>query len=274
MTIEIGLRRKQGKRETPDPRAVLYERQNMRETWPIFALLFFIGCTPPREAASTSATNAAGETRVFGALRALMHEGKTGAQVALSSVVPGPHAYGVGALSELRGEVTVFDDDVWLAYPNDDGTIRTSKVRASNEQAALLVVANVAQWRRVPIGSEVAFERLDDELDRLTRADTVDAMRPIPMVIEGSFADLAWHVVDGRKLTTASTHEQHAAAAARGSVERSNGALVGFFSTRHQGVFTHMNKKTHFHVVLPGENISGHVDGVTILPGAELLLPQ
>jgi acetolactate decarboxylase len=183
-------------------------------------------------------------------------------------------AIGVGALSELRGEVTLYDDEVWLAYANDDGTARVSKVRASHEQAALLVVANVAAWRRIPMPSEVPFDRLDEEIERLARANGADEHRPIPLVIEGSFAGLEWHVVDGRKLATTSTHEQHAAAAARGSVGRSTGALVGFFSTRHQGVFTHMSKKTHFHAVLPNENVSGHVDGVTILPGATLLTPE
>jgi len=204
----------------------------------------------------------------------MMHEGKTGPQVALSSVVPGPHAYGVGALSELRGEVTLYNDEVWLAYANDDGTARVSKVRSSDEQAALLVVSNVAEWRRIPIPSELSFDRLDDEIERLAQANGADEHRPIPLVIEGSFANLEWHVVDGRKLATASTHEQHAAAAARGSIGRSSGALIGFFSTRHQGVFTHMNKRTHLHAVLPGENVSGHVDGVTVLPGATLLLPR
>ena len=240
----------------------------------LLGLLLAAGCAPSRAASSATGSAPAVETKVFGALRAIMHEGKSGPQVALSSVVPGPHAYGVGALSELRGEVTVFDDEVWLAYPNDDGSARVSKVRVSNEQAALLVVADVAAWRRIPIASEVPFERLDDEIERFARANGADERRPLPLIIEGSFVELSWHVVDGRKLTAASTHEQHAAAAARGKVGRSGGALIGFFSTHHQGVFTHMSKKTHFHAVLPDENLSGHVDGVTVLAGATLLLPQ
>lgn len=62
------------------------------------------------------------EVRHFGALRQIMHEGRTKAAVRLDQVVPGPHAFALGALSELRGEVTVVDDVVWTAYPRDDGT--------------------------------------------------------------------------------------------------------------------------------------------------------
>jgi alpha-acetolactate decarboxylase len=250
----------------------------MHERWIALLVLFLGACAPPRGATSSTLHEGAasdnGETRVFGALRALMHEGKTGPEVALSAVVPGPHTYAVGALSELRGEVTVLDDDVWLAYPNDDGTARVTKVRMSDEQAALLVVAKVGAWRRIRVDADVLADRLDEEIERLVRANGADASRPIPLIIEGTFADMGWHVIDGRKLAAAKTHEEHAAAAARGSVGRASGTLVGFFSTRHQGVFTHMNKKTHFHAVLPKENISGHVDSVTILSGATLLVPQ
>jgi acetolactate decarboxylase len=94
------------------------------------------------------------------------------------------------------------------------------------------------------------------------------------LIIEGELADIGWHVIDGRKVAAAKTHEEHAAAAVRGSVSRAQGTLVGFFSTRHQGVFTHMSKKSHLHVVLPKEGVAGHVDGVTILPGAVLLVPS
>ena len=246
----------------------------MRELCAVLIIVVLGACAPSRSATSATASSAGGETTVYGALRALMHEGKTGPEVALSSIVPGPHLYAVGALSELRGEVTVLDDDVWLAYPSDDGTARVTKVRTSNEQAALLVTARVAAWRRIPITSDVPSDRLDEEIERLARANGIDATRPIPLVVEGALGDVVWHVIDGRKFAAAKTHEEHAAAAVRGSVGRANGALVGFFSTRHQGVFTHMDKKTHLHVVLPKENVSGHVDGVTLLPGSTLLVPE
>ena len=247
----------------------------MREHWALIAIFALVACAPSREGSPpTGVLPDAGETRVFGTLHALMHEGKTGPEVALSSIAPGPPAYAVGALSELRGEVTVLDDVVWLAYPNDDGTARVTKVRTTGEQAALLVTANVAAWRRIPIAVAVAPDKLDDEIERLAQANDVDLTRPVPLLIEGDFADLDWHVIDGRKMATAKTHEEHAAAAVRGSVMRAKGTLVGFFSTRHQGVFTHMSKKTHFHVVLPAEGVSGHVDAVTLLQGATLLVPR
>src|SRR5687767_5611127 len=65
---------------------------------------------------------AAQGVRWYGALHAIMHEGRTASAVELSAVVPGPHVWGLGALEGLRGEVTVLDDEVWLARPRADGT--------------------------------------------------------------------------------------------------------------------------------------------------------
>ena len=55
-----------------------------------------------------------GEVRVHGALRAMFHEGQTGAMVALAALLPNPDVYAVGALADLSGEVTVVGGKAYL----------------------------------------------------------------------------------------------------------------------------------------------------------------
>ena len=73
-----------------------------------------------------SEVRATGDIQVWGSLRSLMHEGKTEARVALKDVAPGPHAYAVGAVSGLRGEVTILDDDIIVSLGEAGGTVRTA----------------------------------------------------------------------------------------------------------------------------------------------------
>jgi acetolactate decarboxylase len=81
-------------------------------------------------------------------------------------------------------------------------------------------------------------------------------------------------VIDGRKLPGGpSSHAEHLQAAVQIQRENVDGRLIGFFSTRHHGVFTHHSSNTHIHVVLPDEKLSGHVDNVTIAKEAILMLP-
>ncbi len=48
------------------------------------------------------------------------------------------------------------------------------------------------------------------------------------------------------------------------------GTLVGFYSPRHHGVFTHMGSNAHAHCVAEKPLSSGHVDDVVILEGAKI----
>ncbi len=214
------------------------------------------------------------EVRAFGTLRALVHEGKTGAQVQMANLVPGPHTYGVGALSELRGEVTVLDDVVWLAYPNEDGTARVQRETATNEGAALFVSARVQNWTSQAIEEDVSFDTVDERIAKMAEKSGLDTDRPFPVLIEGTFADLAWHVIDGKRARATGSHEDHQGAAVKGVLTEASGTLVGFFSRHHHGVFTHMGQNTHFHAVLPARSITGHVDRVGVRAGSVIRFPR
>ncbi|WP_437313790.1 acetolactate decarboxylase [Sorangium sp. So ce385] len=212
------------------------------------------------------------QVRSFGALRAIMHEGQTGPAVRVGDVVPGPHAFGVGALSELRGEVTVVDDAIWTSYARDDGTLDV-RPSGAEEQATLFVMANVARWQEATLDADVPDGQIDARIEALLRERGLDAEVAVPVQVRGGLRDLGWHVIDGRKLAPGGGHADHVRASVSGTLPDAEGTLVGFFSKRHHGVFTHMGSNTHFHVVLPERSLMGHVDRVTLARGARVLVP-
>src|SRR5687767_4532707 len=78
----------------------------------------------------------------FGKLRTMVHEGDVTAKVKLGEVLSRPHAFAVGALAGLAGEVTVLDGVAWLARPAASGNgVRSRRATAEDHQqgAALLV---------------------------------------------------------------------------------------------------------------------------------------
>ncbi|KYF73616.1 hypothetical protein BE15_33295 [Sorangium cellulosum] len=248
----------------------------MRSSVPVGALVLssIAACAPSGETAAGPAPSApaAASVRSFGALRAIMHEGQTGPAVRIGDVVPGPHAFGVGALSELRGEVTVVDDAIWTSYARDDGTLDV-RAAGAEEHAALFVVASVARWQEATLDADVPDGQIDARVEALLRERGLDAEGAVPVQVRGSFRDLSWHVIDGRKLAPGGGHADHVRASVSGTLPAAEGTLVGFFSKRHHGVFTHMGSNTHFHVVLPERQLMGHVDSVTLARGARVLLP-
>ena len=198
---------------------------------------------------------------VHGALRAIMHGGATDGRVTLGDVVT-PHTIAVGALAGLRGEVTVLDGRIATARADGDGVVAAEG--ATDARAALLVRADVPAWRDVRLTAAIDADGFDDAIEAALRDAGVDVAAATPFVLDGTFAILDWHVVDGPH-----THgEVH-------GVRRSTpgaAVVVGFFSRHHEGVFTHMGQATHVHVLVAGA--TGHVDRLAVAPGATLRVPR
>ena len=204
----------------------------------------------------------------------MFHDGQTGAMVSLDSLLPDPDVYAVGALADLAGEVTVIGGRAVLSYPETAGTARTETARRSAAAATLLVTSDVPTWHRVVIDHAIPFEALDDEVARLGATAGMNLQHRFPFLLEGTFENLRWHVIDGRRLTGGgSSHQDHVAAAVQVERDRATATLIGFYSESDQGVFTHMGSKTHIHCVLEEPLSAGHVDHVDIPAGITIKFP-
>ncbi len=202
----------------------------------------------------------------------MMHDGQTSTVVRTSDVVPGPHTYAVGALSELRGEVTIVDDQVWLSYPHGAGH-RTIADANHTEGAALLVTAQVEHWNEVRIEEDLAMDEFEAHLAKLAEKRQL-ADEPFVFRVEALFPRLEIHVVDGSKLKPGTSAREHHAASVQIKSMQVAATLVGFRSSSHQGVFTHHGETTHVHAVLSDPLVTGHVDAVVVPRGAILKLPR
>jgi len=213
--------------------------------------------------------------QVFGALREMMHEGRLESRVHLQKVST-DDVFGVGALSELRGEVTIISGAAWLSYPEGLTSTRTVVSRAPTEGAALLVTSEVHEWEPITIDREISISALGEHIAAMASARGIDVDKPFPFLIEGPVRSLEWHVIDGSRLGNAKEdngHQSHLDSAVRGRIDNASVLIVGFYSTHHQGVFTHHDSTVHLHVIDRANRHSGHVDQVLVASGATLKLP-
>jgi acetolactate decarboxylase len=209
----------------------------------------------------------------FGTLREVVREGRIGGRVALSQVVARPHAWGLGALAQLRGEVAILDGTIWISTVEDSQLVTTASP-AARDSACLLVAAHVPAWRDVRITAPIPLAALQDTLAARGAGLGLPRGGPFPFQVEGPLAGLEWHVIDARRLAPGpSSHEAHQEAAMRGRRDAVRGTLVGFYSDHHAGVFTHHTTHVHAHVVVAAESLSAHVDDVVVGAGAVLRLP-
>jgi metal-dependent amidase/aminoacylase/carboxypeptidase family protein len=214
--------------------------------------------------------------RSYGSLRAIMHEGKVESVTRLDELLPDESLYAVGALSDLRGEITIVAGVPYISYPagSDQSRIVSAMAVADTESACLLVTAPVAGWISAVVDEEVPFAELDRFIETLATSAGLDASGAFPFLIESMVRDLEWHVIDGSRLPSGeSSHAEHRGAAVRHQAAESRALLVGFYSPRDHGVFTHMGSNTHIHCVIEEGTSAGHVDHVLLPAGTVVHLP-
>jgi acetolactate decarboxylase len=193
-----------------------------------------------------------------------MHDGQTGAMVALEELLPDDSLFAVGALSGLEGEVTIVGGRAYLSYP-EGGGVRTVVQTESTASATLLVATWVERWESTVIAEPIPFEQLDARVVELARKAGLDPDERFPFLLMGEFEDLHWHVIDGRRLpATGASHTEHRKAAAVQHAERVTATLVGFYSATDEGIFTHRGSRTHVHCIVEEPLSSGHVDGAVV----------
>jgi acetolactate decarboxylase len=230
--------------------------------------------TQPVPAPSTGADALTVSVSVHGALREIMHMGRTDRRVDLAPMIGRSGLYGLGALEELGGEVTLWDGQLWLSTPDGQGGAVAGQHGATTAGATLLVTAEVKAWQERPVTEAVPFDQLDAFLEREARAAGLNVEEAFPFRIEGAPARLDWHVIDGSKIPSdAHGHEAHMQTAVRGTLTRHPVRIIGFYSPKHHTIFTHHDTNSHAHVISDAPVVTGHVDHVDLSPGSRLLLP-
>lgn len=238
----------------------------------LVSVLLLVSCSGAEE--TPHGRRAGGGIEIFGALRAMLHQDAVDEVVNLAALLPDSSLYAVGALSELRGEVTVVAGQPYYAYPEGEDGQRSLNPEDPAEAAALLVLARVPAWRPVRLEKAVSFAELDLAIGNLAARAGLPADLPFPFLIQGEVEDLRWHVIDGSRFEGGGgTHEAHMATAVKGVLPRSDALLIGFHSTVHQGEFTHMGSSTHIHCVVGEPLIAGHVDHVNLPAGTLVGFP-
>ncbi len=213
------------------------------------------------------------DIEVYGALKAMFHQGQTQSMVNLAGLNKFPNLYAVGALADLNGEVTALDGQFYLSYP--EGKLgRSIAPTSTTDGATLLVTATVREWVGLPTPSEIRFDELDQKIASLAATVGLESNQRFPFRIDAEVEDLQYHIIDGSKLKEGGTsHQDHLAASIQIDAGTTRARLIGFYSQHDERVFTHMGSATHVHCVIEEPLATGHVDHVTIPKGTVILFP-
>jgi len=205
-------------------------------------------------------------------MREALGQGQSQARVRLSDAVATPHAYGIGALENLNGEVTIDDGQVWLARADADA-VRYDTPRSSSDSATLLTLFYVPAWVDIAVADPVDAEQLDAFIRSAAERSGLDPAKPFPFVVRGPLT-VKGHVINGFCPMGGERDGRPSHAPYRFTAQEREGLAVGVYAKNETGVMTHHDSAIHVHVAFPGDDpLSGHADSLAIGSGAVLQLP-
>jgi acetolactate decarboxylase len=205
-----------------------------------------------------------------GAQRRVVRDGDLGGQIDLETLSKRPHLYAVGPLEGLKGEVSVFDGSPFITRLEDGKVIVD---RSFRHKACFLVYAQIDRWQDLEVPETVKTAVELGEFVWLAASKRLDVTKPFPFLLKGKPSVVDFHIVN--KIDNLPHNpELHEKVKVHLQLKGQPVEIIGFFSDKHQGVFTHHNSKVHMHVKTTDGTTGGHVDDLHPYGGLTLLLPK
>lgn len=201
----------------------------------------------------------------YGSLRGLMQHDLS-SKISLDSLENTKNLYALGAISGLKGEILVIDSRPSLASVQKGNL---SLLNSWNVEACLLVKTTVDTWKTHQLPDTViTYAALEEYLQRFYHGT------PLPFLLKGKVTSLKWHIIDWDVGDTDHTHEKHKKSGLHGEVENEEVTILGFYSDKHYGEFTHHSTKLHLHFINKDVTTSGHVDDLVLTSSVILQTPR
>lgn len=220
--------------------------------------------------ASTGGPEAIATVEGWGSMREVLREGNTEGRVRLEGVVR-PGTWGIGALENLEGEITIVDGIASLAIV-EDGEL-THRTLGKRDEATLLVLTSVQEWTEYELPEVRTLGDLGYALSKATEAAGFDAkVAPVPVRIEGPFEHIGLHVLDH----SCPIANPDGPPPWRWSGTGTSGTIVGVYVEGQGGVLTHHGQDYHLHAAVRAEDgplLSGHLEEIALGPDVRLYLP-
>ncbi|WP_236002849.1 acetolactate decarboxylase [Luteirhabdus pelagi] len=202
------------------------------------------------------------------AMKDVMWKGKLGPAIAFDTLQPKKGLYGLGPSSYLRGEIMILDSETYVSKVTSDSTMTVSI--SEEASAPFFVHSYISDWEEVKIPDTVqTLQQLEKFIDQVSQ----DNDRPFPFLVKGTVTSATIHVQNLPKGTTVSSPAEAHQGQTNYKLQNKKVTMLGFFSTEHQGIFTHHDSYLHIHLITEDRSKMGHLDEA-VFHSISLFLPR
>ncbi len=205
-----------------------------------------------------------------GQFNKLMYSDVSGPTLSLDTLQHIDHLDALGVCTDLDGEVLIWDGTPTISKPNDGHVVLSHQW---DQSASMLVFAKVPAWREVDLPAEIEnLPALERWIVRNLKAYGLEG-RPFPFLLRGRVSSLYWYVIDLKGQPKDGNLLEYRSNSPNGHFQESEVEVLGFFSQKHQGIWTQEGNFSHAHFITKDGTLSGHVDKLYMDGGMRLYLP-
>jgi acetolactate decarboxylase len=205
-------------------------------------------------------------------MREALRMGKTQSRTTIEDINSKPNAFAVGALTNLDGEITIFDGNVYTASTKDGESSITNLNGNQFDSATLLTLSYVDSWHtmHLPLGLT-----LEEAIELAALNFKVNTDEPFPFYIIGTTNKFHLHVINGFCPVANPELEKRFQPWRMNSSQKQEVTVVGFYAKNQEGIMTHHGSNIHIHGIMEidGKLTTGHLDSVELESDALIFIP-
>jgi acetolactate decarboxylase len=219
---------------------------------------------------SIYAQQTSNEVKLVGEMKNVMWKGELFGNINLDTISKKTHLFGLGPVENLAGEILIIDGKSYKSTVTSNTTMNVEETY--DIKAPFFGYANISSWSEERLPDSIqTIQQLETYLDKLTQHST----RPFMFKLEGTVKQATIHIVNLPKGSNVSSPDEAHNGQKNYDLQNEQADIIGFFSTKHQAIFTHHDTFLHMHLITVDRKKMGHLDEVLFKKGTiSLFLPE
>ncbi len=215
----------------------------------------FTGCKSEAKKRTTIKDNT--NVQVSGAMKNVMRKGELEGTIFLDTIQPKNNLYGIGPVEFLKGEILIIDGESYVSKVVNDSMMSVEKTY--DVKAPFFVYGSVEEWDEEILPDTISnLETLETYLDKKFKNHN----KPFVFKLSGKINAAKIHIVNLAEGSKVSSSEEAHKGMTYFPLKNEEVVIIGFFSRKHQTVFTHHNTYMHLHLITNDKQKMGHLDEV------------
>lgn len=205
---------------------------------------------------------------IAGAMANVMRKGDLSNNIFLDTITNKKGLYGLGPEDHLKGELLINDGKAYISKVTSDTTMQV--IESFDVKAPFFVYANNTSWDEIEIPYNV---KTINELEQFITEKVAAHKTPLVFKVLGEITEATIHIQNLPEGSKVSSPKDAHQGQTNYNIYNEDVEVIGFFSTKHQAVFTHHDSFVHMHLITEDKSKMGHLDHITI-GKMKLLLPK